>query len=70
MKILLLGANSYVGSRLYLELYKIHEVVGTFYQNKISDKFLQLDITDRQAVLDIIQKEKPSFHVSADRLRN
>lgn len=59
MKILLLGANSYVGSRLYLDISKHHEVVGTFHRNKISDRFIPLDITDRQAVLNLIDEEKP-----------
>jgi len=59
MKILILGANSYVGARIYFELQDIHEVVGTYHSNKISDKLIQLDITSKQGVLDLVNKVKP-----------
>lgn len=59
MKILLLGANSYVGSRLYLELSKYHKVIGTFHDKKIFDDLIHLDITDKKAVIELITKEKP-----------
>ena len=63
MKILLLGANSYVGSRIFVELSKDHEVVGTFHHNKIFENLVALDITNREAVLDLIAKEKPEIIV-------
>ncbi len=59
MKILILGANSCVGSRLYLELSQYHVVLGTFHNNKILEDLVQLDVTDRNAVLKLITKEKP-----------
>jgi dTDP-4-dehydrorhamnose reductase len=59
MKILLLGANSYVGSRLYVELSKYHGVVGTFHNKKIFDESVPLDITDQKAVMELIANEKP-----------
>ncbi|MFA5954485.1 MAG: sugar nucleotide-binding protein [Patescibacteria group bacterium] len=63
MKVLLLGANSYVGSRVYLELKKDHEVVGTFHNKKLFTNLVFLDVTDRQAVMDLIIKEKPNVIV-------
>lgn len=61
MKILILGANSYVGARIYFELQNLHEVVGTYHLNKVSDKFLKLDITDKQAVLSLVNDVKPEI---------
>ena len=72
MKIVLLGANSYVGSRIYLELSKYHKVIGTFHHNNLSNRFVFLDVTDRQAVLDLIKKEQPEviIHCANNASRN
>lgn len=63
MKILIIGASSYVGARLYLDLQKKHNVVGTFSKSRISDKLVELDITDREAVFALVMQEKPEVIV-------
>lgn len=63
MKILVIGASSYVGARIYLDLQKKYEVVGTYSNNKLSDKFVHLDITDRKKVLELIGSERPDIIV-------
>lgn len=61
MKILVLGASSYVGARLYLDLSKNHEVIGTFSNNKLCADFIQLDITNASAVSAVIKSVKPDL---------
>jgi dTDP-4-dehydrorhamnose reductase len=63
MKILIVGASSYVGARIYLDLSKKHEVIGTYHQNKLSDQFMQLDILVQKACLNLIQKIRPEIIV-------
>ncbi len=63
MKILILGASSYVGARLYLDLAKNHEVVGTYAGNKLCKDFIQLDITDPLAVSTIFKNTAPEVVV-------
>jgi dTDP-4-dehydrorhamnose reductase len=63
MKILVIGANSYVGARLYYDLQKDFEVTGTYLHNKLSNKFIHLDITDKEEVAMVINRMKPSFIV-------
>ncbi len=66
MKILILGANSYVGARIYIELAKKYSVVGTYFSKKISDKFLYLDITQEAETREFILNQKPDtiIHVA------
>lgn len=65
MKILVLGASSYVGARLYFDLRKNFEVDGTYSKHLLSDSFFQLDITDREAVSKAIEKVVPNVIVHA-----
>lgn len=67
MKLLITGANSYVGARLYLDLKRTYEAIGTYGTNQLSKQFLHLDVTDRQSVLDVIRRIKPNvvIHVAA-----
>ncbi len=66
MKLLIIGANSYVGARIYFELAKKYTVVGTYHKNKLSDKFLQLDITKENETHEFIVNQKPDviIHVA------
>lgn len=68
MKILLTGASSYVGARLYLDLSKKFEVIGTFNGSKLSDKFIHLDITNSEEVKKIINQYQPDviLHAAAN----
>lgn len=65
MKILLTGASSYVGARLYFDLSKTQEIVGTYSGNRLSNKFLHLDITDSEEIKSLIKKEKPDTIIHA-----
>ena len=58
MKILVTGASSYVGARIYFDLKDKYEVIGTYFKNQLSKKFLQLDLTDKNAVEKILRKVK------------
>lgn len=58
-KILLLGANGYLGARLFFDLKDKFVVVGTFNKNQFHDDFTQLDITHKKQVRDVFANEKP-----------
>lgn len=68
MKILITGASSYVGSRLFLDTSSSHETVGTYSQHQLSPKFLHLDITDKDEVGTLIAIQKPDviLHVASN----
>lgn len=61
MKILLTGANGYVGAKMYQELLKKFEVVGTYNSNQLFPELLKLDITDKNQVNYLIQLVKPDI---------
>ncbi len=63
MKILLIGASSYLGARLYIDLKKTNEVIGTYSTNKLSKDFIFLDITNPSDVQKIIAENKPDIVV-------
>lgn len=63
MKILVIGASSYVGARIYLDLKKKYDVVGTYSTSRLSDKLVHLDITDRSKVIELIESERPNIIV-------
>jgi dTDP-4-dehydrorhamnose reductase len=65
MKILLLGASSYVGARLYTDLCKDFDVVGTYYTNKLLEDFIHLDVTDGNEVDKVITTIRPDVIVHA-----
>ena len=65
MKILITAASSYLGARIYFDLEKKHEVVGTYNTNKISPKFIQMDVTDRDEVFRIVKLNKPDLIIHA-----
>lgn len=59
MKILIIGASSYLGARLYIDLKKYFDVVGTYSSNKLFKELVKLDITSIDQVQSIVNKEKP-----------
>ena len=65
MKLLLLGASSYVGARLYYDLKQSYSVIGTYDHTKLSQDFVRLDITDVTAVKNLISKTRPDYIVHA-----
>lgn len=68
MKILVTGASSYVGARLFLDIRSAYETVGTYSQHRLSPNFLHLDITNRNEVDTLISSQKPDIilHVASN----
>lgn len=51
MKLLIIGATSYIGSRLVFDLQDKYEIIGTYHANNaVAPKFVQVDIRDIQSV--------------------
>jgi dTDP-4-dehydrorhamnose reductase len=65
MKILLTGASSYVGARLYFDLSKTFDVIGTYNDTPLSDKFIHLDITDEIQIKNVVSEHKPDIIIHA-----
>jgi len=61
MKILLIGASSYLGARLYFDLKSRFEVKGTFSSHQLSKELIQLDITSKPDIERIIFEFKPEI---------
>jgi dTDP-4-dehydrorhamnose reductase len=68
VKILITGASSYVGARLYSDLKRDFDVAGTYHENQLFPELIKLDIRNREEVLQVIKTEKPQFivHVAAN----
>lgn len=66
IKILVIGASSYVGARIYFDLKSKFDVIGTYSSSQLSKSFIHLDITDRQEVEKIITDTQPNviIHVA------
>lgn len=64
MKFLILGATSYIGSRLYFDLQDKFDIVGTYHSNNtISSKFIQVDIRDNQSLETLFNDSNPDIVV-------
>lgn len=61
--ILITGASSYVGARVYFDLQRTCKLTGTYYTNPLSQAFLRLDLTDKNAVERMFLKTKPDVVV-------
>lgn len=61
MRLLIVGASSFIGYRLfrYLEQLNIYEIYGTFFKNKKDEKLLFFDITDIAQIKKIIDYVSP-----------
>ena len=59
MKVLLLGASSYLGARLFFELQNEVDIVGTYSSHNMSAKLIPLDITLKDDVSSLIKSVKP-----------
>lgn len=68
MKILITGASSYVGARLYADICKEYETVGTYFANRLFPELIELDITKSADVSRVIEEAKPDWivHVVAN----
>lgn len=65
MKILLTGASSYVGARLFFDLKNNFNVIGTSHQSNLFPQFLKLDTTSVEEVKKIIQHQRPDIIIHA-----
>ncbi len=63
IKVLVIGASSYVGARIYFDLQKKYDTVGTYYSNPLSSKFKKLDTTNKDEVHKLIASEQPEVIV-------
>ena len=64
MKLLIIGASSYIGSRLVVDLQDKYAVVGTYHLNdSISPKFVKVDIRNRQSVDKVFSDVDPDMVV-------
>lgn len=61
MKILLTGASSYVGARLYFDISKFHDVLGTYSLHQLSSRLVHLDITNSNEMEKIINSYSPDI---------
>ena len=61
MKVLLIGANGYLGARLFFDLRGSFDVVGTYNKTQFFKDFIQLDITNEQQVIDVFKAQKPDI---------
>jgi dTDP-4-dehydrorhamnose reductase len=68
MKLLITGASSYVGAKIYTDLKKKFDVIGTYYTNKLFPELESLDIRNKVDVENFIQKIRPDIiiHIAAN----
>jgi dTDP-4-dehydrorhamnose reductase len=66
-KILVTGASGYVGARIYIDLQKKYNVVGTYFNNDFNENLVKIDITDLNSVRSVFNAYNPDFivHVAA-----
>lgn len=66
-EVLITGASSYVGARIYHDLRERYHTVGTYNNTPLSSDFLRLDTTKPDDVLELVEKVKPNtiIHVAA-----
>lgn len=64
--VLIIGASSYVGARIYFDLKDTYTLIGTYFRHPLSTKFLQLNLTDREYVSKMFHGMKPDvvIHVA------
>ncbi|MBS3061693.1 MAG: sugar nucleotide-binding protein [Candidatus Diapherotrites archaeon] len=67
-KVLITGASSYVGARLYADLRKKFDVTGTYHSTPLFPELVKLDVTNSGEVQETVFRLKPDFvvHVAAN----
>ncbi len=65
MKLLLTGASSYLGARLFFDLSTQFDVIGTYSSTRLSEKFIHLDVTDREEIAKILKEFAPDIIIHA-----
>ncbi|MDA3836469.1 MAG: sugar nucleotide-binding protein [Nanoarchaeota archaeon] len=68
MKILITGASSYVGAKIYTDLKNKFETIGTYLSNKLFDELKKFDITNQIEVIKFVSEVNPDLiiHVAAN----
>ncbi len=64
--VLITGASSYVGARIYFDLKGKYNLIGTYFHHPLSTKFLYVNLADREEVSEIFKEVKPDviIHVA------
>ncbi|MCI6276424.1 MAG: sugar nucleotide-binding protein [Clostridium sp.] len=69
MRILVLGASGYAGSRIFNDLSKDHEVYGTYYSQETrienQSRMIRFDIADSDKFSEILEIVKPDIIISS-----
>lgn len=65
MRILVTGASGYIGAKLYTGLSETHNVVGTYHSTQLWNELCRVDVTDPDAVLEIVRNTQPDIIVHA-----
>ena len=63
MKILITGASSYVGARLYFDIRKTYDTVGTYSLHQLSPNLVRLDITKPEEIQKVVHDTRPDIIV-------
>lgn len=61
--ILISGASSYAGARIYFDLKDKYNLIGTYFNNPLSGSFSKLDLSDKEAVTQFFSDKKPDIIV-------
>ena len=62
MKVLIIGANGFLGGYLFEDFSKAFQVQGTFFEGEHAGH-LYLDVTSRKQIQDVFKKVKPSIAI-------
>lgn len=65
LKVLIIGASGYIGAALFKQLATVHEVVGTYNTKRFFPELLNLEITSKESVHNILTKERPDVIIHA-----
>ncbi len=65
MKILVTGASGYVGASIFTNLSKYYDLIGTFQKTKLFEELLELDITNKKAVIQTFLTVRPELIIHA-----
>ncbi len=61
MKVLIVGASSFIGFHLFQSLKKKYNCIGTYFKNKRSEKLIHLNILSKYELEKILSKHQPDI---------
>ncbi|MGA3020622.1 MAG: sugar nucleotide-binding protein [Candidatus Micrarchaeales archaeon] len=59
MKLLIIGSSSYLGARVYEDLKKDFEILGTYHRQRLFAEQVKFDLSDPIGISAILEKSKP-----------